>query len=242
MVPRRAVGTPTTGIRTGAGGRTTRSYAAEPESMTTRITWRDLLRRLRWDLLDRSERFYYGYWLIWQIPGLFGNMLRARYLARRMKAAGANLQVMAGCRFRSIENLEVGDNVNIGYDNFLQARGGLKIGNNVSTAPGVKIWTVNHNYDDPDADVMEQGQTDKPVTIGDNVFIASNAFILPGTTLPEGCIVCAGAVVGGKPYRPYSILAGNPARVIGYRGGRAPGHTPDEDADKSVSAAVSASG
>src|SRR5690606_38662647 len=38
----------------------------EPTRMAERITWRTLLRRLHWDLLDRSERFYYGYWLIWQ--------------------------------------------------------------------------------------------------------------------------------------------------------------------------------
>jgi acetyltransferase-like isoleucine patch superfamily enzyme len=190
--------------------------------MADRITWRKLLRRLRWDLLDERERTYYGYWLIWQVPGLFGNLLRARYLSPRMKRAGTNLQVLAGCRFRSLENLELGDNVTIGYDNFLQAKAGVTIGNHVSTAPGVKIWSVNHQYDDPEASVLSQEQTHKPVTIGDNVFIASNAFILPGTVLPEGCIVSAGAVVGGKTYPPFAILAGNPARVIGYRGGRAP--------------------
>lgn len=160
----------------------------------------------------------YVYALIWQIPGIFGNMLRARYLAPRMKRAGANLHVMAGCRFRSLENLEVGDNVDIGFDNFIQAKGGLKIGNNVSTAPGVKIWSVNHGYDDPSVRVVDQEQDERPVVIGDNVFIGSNAFILPGTVLPEGCVVSAGAVVGAKPYPPFSILAGNPARVIGIRG------------------------
>lgn len=190
--------------------------------MKDRISWWELLKRLRWDLSDRNERVYYAYWLIWQIPGIFGNLVRARYLAPKMKKAGSNLAVMAGCRFRSIQNLVVGENVSIGFDNFLQARGGLTIGNNVATAPGVKIWSVNHEYGDPDTAVVDQEQAHKPVVIGDNVFIASNAFILPGAVIPEGCIVSAGAVVGGKAYRPFSILAGNPARVIGYRGGRSP--------------------
>ena len=190
--------------------------------METRITWRRLFQRLRWDLSDPTERVYYGYWLIWQVPGLFGNMLRTRYLSPRLKSAGENLTVMSGCRFRSIEELVVGKNVSIGYDNFLQAKGGLTIGDNVLTAPGVKIWTVNHDFDDPDVPVNDQSQTEKPVRIGNDVFIASNAFILPGADLGDGCIVSAGAVVGGKAYRPYSILGGNPARVIGYRGGRTP--------------------
>ncbi|HEX2492833.1 MAG TPA: acyltransferase [Steroidobacter sp.] len=188
--------------------------------MKNRQSWTMLLRRLRWDLMDPKERPYYGYWLIWQIPGPFGVGLRARYLAPRLRSAGKNLQVLAGCRFRSMELLEVGDNVAIGYDNFLQALGGLTIGNNVTTAPGVKIWSVNHNVDDPEAAVVHQGQSHKPVIIGDNVFIGSNAFILPGVALPEGCIVSAGAVVSAKEYKPFSILAGNPARVIGFRGAR----------------------
>ena len=190
--------------------------------MSNELSWGKIFQRLRWDLADPRERLNIGYWFIWQVPGLFGNMLRTRYMRRYMKRAGRNLQIMAGTRFRSIENLEVGDNVNIGFDNFLQALGGLTIGNNVSFAPGVKIWTTNHNFDDPDVPMRDQGQTDGPVVIGDDVFIASNAFILPGANLPRGCIVSAGAVVSGKAYRPYSILGGNPARVIGYRGGRAP--------------------
>jgi acetyltransferase-like isoleucine patch superfamily enzyme len=193
--------------------------------MADRVTWRMILRRLRWDLLDRGERFYYGYALIRQFPGTAGNYLRARYLPRFMKRAGTRLLVLPGVRFRSIEMLEVGDNVSIGYDNFLQAVGGLVLGDNVILAPGVKIWTTNHNIEDPDTPVGQQGHTHKPVVIGDDVFIASNAFILPGTILEKGCVVSAGAVVSGKAYRPYSILAGNPARVIGYRGGKLPSET-----------------
>lgn len=187
--------------------------------MSKPVTWRYLFRLLRWDLLDRSERRSYTFWLMWQIPGAFGIQLRARYVGRQMKSVGQNLKILPGCRFRSIEKMQVGNNVAIGFDNFLQARGGLTIGDNVTTAPGVKIWSVNHEYDDPDTPVSQQGITEKPVVIGNNVFIASNAFILPGATIPEGCIISAGAVVGGKVYRPFSILAGNPARMIGQRGG-----------------------
>ena len=193
------------------------------EQRPERITWRRLFQRLRWDIMDPRERMNLGYWFIWQVPGAFGNLLRSRYLTRYMKSAGRRVRIMAGCRFRSIENLEVGDYVNIGFDNFIQAIGGLKLGSGVQTAPGVKIWTTNHNVEDPDTPIMKQGHTHKAVVIGDDVFIASNAFILPGANIGYGCVVSAGAVVGGKAYPPYAIIAGNPARVIGYRGGRAPG-------------------
>jgi len=194
-----------------------------------------LVKRLFWDLADPKERKYYGYWFIWQIPGLFGSMLRARYMAPRMRRAGVNLMINPGCRFRSIERLEVGDNVQIGFDNFFQARGGLLIGNNVTFAPGVKIWSVNHRYDDPDTPVAQQGHEAKPVRIGDNVFVGANAFILPGVNLSDGVVVCAGAVVGGKEYPPYAILAGNPARIIGYRGRNRPAVGLEADGAKKAS-------
>ena len=40
---------------------------------------------------------------------------------------------------------------------------------------------------------------------------------MPGVNLPDGVVVSACAVVGIKTYKPYCIIAGNPARVIGYR-------------------------
>ena len=179
--------------------------------------FKKLLERLYWDIIDRTERKYYVYWLIWQIPGLFGNMLRGRYVSKKVKRAGANLLILAGTRFRSMDNLCLGDNVSIGYDNFIQAFGGVIIGDNVSTAPGVKIWSVNHNYKDKNLLIENQGQTCDPVIIGNDVLIASNSFIMPGVIIPDGVVVSAGSVVGKKPYKPYSVIAGNPARAIGFR-------------------------
>jgi len=185
--------------------------------MDKNYSFKFVLKRLYWDIIDKNERKYYLYWSIWQIPGLFGNLIRAKYLSNKFRKVGKNLTVLAGTRFRSMENLSVGDNVSIGYDNFIQALGGITIGNNVSTAPGVKIWSVNHNYKDKNLLIEAQGQTYDPVTIGNDVLIASNSFLLPGVIIPDGVVVAAGSVVGKKAYKPYSIIAGNPARVIGHR-------------------------
>ena len=54
-----------------------------------------------------------------------------------------------------------------------------------------------------------------PVQIGDDVFIGARAIILKGAILRQGVVVGAGAVVTGT-IEPFSIVAGNPARVIGF--------------------------
>lgn len=178
--------------------------------------WR-LLRRLYWDIADKGERKYYFYWLISQIPCSFGDMLRARFCAKKFHKAGKNLSVQSGTRFRSMENLEVGNNVVIGFDNFIQALGGVSIGNNVFMGPGVKIWSVNHIYTSKEHLIRKQGLKKKPVVIGNDVWLAANVFIVPGVELPDGVVVGAGSVVTVNKYKPYSLLVGNPARMIGSR-------------------------
>ena len=52
--------------------------------------------------------------------------------------------------------------------------------------------------------------------IGNDVWIGQNAVILPGVHIGDGAIIGANSVVG-KDVDPYSIVAGNPARVIRMR-------------------------
>jgi acetyltransferase-like isoleucine patch superfamily enzyme len=53
----------------------------------------------------------------------------------------------------------------------------------------------------------------RPVRIGRNVWIGFDACVLPGVTIGEGAVVGARSVVAGD-VPPYTVVAGNPARVI----------------------------
>lgn len=55
----------------------------------------------------------------------------------------------------------------------------------------------------------------KNVSIGDGSFVGARCVILPGTDIGKHCIVGAGSVLTGKTYPDYSLIAGNPARVVG---------------------------
>lgn len=54
------------------------------------------------------------------------------------------------------------------------------------------------------------------VIIGSDVWIAANAVILSGVTIGHGAIIANSAIVT-KDVEPYSIVGGNPARLIKYR-------------------------
>jgi virginiamycin A acetyltransferase len=52
--------------------------------------------------------------------------------------------------------------------------------------------------------------------IGNDVWIGQNAVILPGVQIGDGAIIGASSVVGGH-VEPYTIVVGNPARVLRKR-------------------------
>ncbi len=170
-----------------------------------------------WTIITADGRSDLKYEFARNLPSTFGFSLRERIVMKRFKSCGPDLRIHSGARFRNIQNIDFGVNVTVGVDNFLQAAGGLTIGDHSLLGPGVKIWTTNHSFEDPDTIIRKQGCSYKEVTIGRDVWVGANSFIMPGTTLGDGCIVSAGSVVGAKNYPPFTILGGNPARVMGKR-------------------------
>ncbi len=176
-----------------------------------------LLKLIYWDLNSGGMRDQYVAFLIRNIPGSFGMMIRRMWYSKRFKKCGTNLNVLEGTHIINPQNIECGDNVSIGVCNYLQAGGGIILESDVMLGPYVKIWTQNHNYRRYDIPVHSQGYTYNPVIIRHDVWIGANAFIMPGTEIGAKSIVSACSVVGAKEYPAGSILAGYPARRIGER-------------------------
>ena len=108
-------------------------------------------------------------------------------------------------------NTTLGDNCFINVNCKLMDSGKITIGNNVFIAPNVCIITEEHAMD---AAQRAAGlEYTHPVTIGDNVWIAAGAQVLPGVTIGEGSVIGAGSVVT-RDVPPYSLAVGNPCRVI----------------------------
>ncbi len=113
-------------------------------------------------------------------------------------------------------SLKIGDNVGINHYCFIGVRGDITIGNNVIFGPRVNIFSENHNYEDLNIPIKNQGVTKSKTNIGNDVWIGANVSIMSGVTIGDGCIIAAGAVVT-KDIPSYSIIGGVPAKIIKNR-------------------------
>ncbi|MFI3327053.1 MAG: acyltransferase [Clostridia bacterium] len=108
----------------------------------------------------------------------------------------------------------IGDNVGISGAT-IYARKSIHIGDNCCIGGNVKI--LDNDFHPIEIEARNQDIKDKigtkPIKIGKNCFIGCNSIILKGTTIGDGCVVGAGAVVSGK-FEENSVIAGNPGRVI----------------------------
>lgn len=105
----------------------------------------------------------------------------------------------------------IGDRSRVGLSNTLI--GPVNIGNDVRLAQNVVLSGLNHNYEEIDSPIHAQGVSTKPIIIEDESWVGANVVILPGVTIGKHSIVAAGSVVT-KSAPPYSLVAGNPARVL----------------------------
>lgn len=105
----------------------------------------------------------------------------------------------------------IGDGTLIGMSNVII--GPVTIGNNVIFAQNIVASGLNHEYRDVNVPISLQKTIVSQITVEDDCWIAANSVLTAGVTIGKHSVVAAGAVVT-KSVPPYSIAAGNPAKVI----------------------------
>ena len=142
--------------------------------------------------------------------------VRGRLATRMLDRCGEDVNVEHGAWFGSGRGIELGDRSDIGMDALVI--GPVTIGRDVMMGPRCILLACNHETARTDVPMNRQGfRAPPPITIEDDVWIGAGSIILPGRRVGAGSIVGAGSVVS-RDVPPMSIVAGNPARVVGRRG------------------------
>ena len=128
---------------------------------------------------------------------------------------GMNVNIEHKANFGSGLGIRIGNNSGIGINSTIPSN--TIIGDNVMMAPNCYILSTNHSIERIDIPMIEQGETQKKQTIiEDDVWIGRNVIMTPGRIIKKGSVIAAGCVLT-KDFLEYSIIGGNPCKLIRSR-------------------------
>jgi len=117
--------------------------------------------------------------------------------------------------FATINNavgaVSIGDRSLIGLSSVII--GPVEIGDDVMLAQHVVLSGLNHSYDNIHLPIKDQPVTTKKITVENGAWLGANVVVMPGVTIGENAVVAGGSVVV-KDVPPFSVVGGNPAKVI----------------------------
>lgn len=157
---------------------------------------------------------------------ILGNFIRRKYWGKYLKC-GTIRFIGRGAEIIGCDKIDLGSDFILGDLAAVQVANSadVLIGNRVGMARGTFLRSANHKTDDVTRSWMDQGHSSKAVeykgknysiVIEDDVWIGANCIILTGAYIGTGSIISAGSVVSTE-IPPYSIVVGNPARVVANR-------------------------
>lgn len=154
-----------------------------------------------WDCLDRLP---IGLIVPFSFP------LRRAIAGRLFKRCGECFNAEQNVQFNFGQNIEVGSDVFINRNTFLDSKGGIEIGDYSGLGENVIIFT--HSHSESAHELRNYGK----VTIGNFVKVYSDSMLLPGVTIGDQAIVAAKSVVN-KDVPPNTVVAGIPATPVRER-------------------------
>lgn len=156
------------------------------------------------------------FWVVKNLPTLAGFSLRGLLCKCLFKRLAGFIWIQPGVEIVNSNKIRCGRNVAINTGSYINAFGGLNLGDYVLIGSNVTISSGMHPIDSIRGHIFEQPCLPKDIVIQDGVWIGAGAVIMPGVVLGRGCVVGANAVVT-RSTEPLGIYAGVPARLLRYR-------------------------
>uniref|UniRef100_A0A832M1L7 Acyltransferase n=1 Tax=Oscillatoriales cyanobacterium SpSt-402 TaxID=2282168 RepID=A0A832M1L7_9CYAN len=185
---------------------------------------RPILRFLSWILRQFPRSVRYALLALFRCtPGPLGLGIRYFCVHSLARSCGDNVYIGPYTFLSYLELCDIGSNVSIREFCSIGCRGGLRIGNDVMLAAGTVLLTEEHDYTQSNVPMRDALPELKKTVVEDGVWVGARVCITAGITVGGGAVIGAGAVVT-HDIPPFSIAAGVPARIIGWR----PGHEPQQ--------------
>lgn len=121
------------------------------------------------------------------------------------------VRVYPAARIHQPWHLAIGPRCTIAWNVTLYCLGPIRLGADVVLSQGAHLCAGDHDPHDPAFPLRK-----RPITVASGVWIAAEAFIGPGASIGERAVVGARAVVM-RDVPAGTVVAGNPARVVGER-------------------------
>jgi acetyltransferase-like isoleucine patch superfamily enzyme len=103
------------------------------------------------------------------------------------------------------------------FDHFSTGEGDIIVGDYVRFAPNCTIVGGTKQVSDRSKLIVDQSEIEpNGIIIGNDVLVGAGSVILPASKISRGVVVGAGSIVNGE-IPEYAIVAGSPAKIIGYR-------------------------
>lgn len=190
--------------------------------------------------MNKCKLFKIAYGFIRFLPADFAEKWRSAFYRGIGLRIGANVRLAVGSLIDVWDKdiwLNIGDNVFVGENSVIS--GGVEIGRDSSINSNVSIIASrpsririgvdcligqnvviradDHRFETRAQPIKNQGKVGGDIAIGDDCWLGANAIILKGVSLEAHSVVGAGAVVT-KNFPAYSVVVGNPAKLLKTRG------------------------
>lgn len=160
-------------------------------------------------------RFLHSF--LWSVTtafsGPFAVLFRYLSFSARVGRFDKNSYIGSHVVLKNLHNLQVGENFSLHDFCYVDAVGGIRVGDNVSIAHGSSLISFNHSWEFLELPIKYNPIKEGPIIIEDDVWIGCGVRVMPGVTIGQRSIVAAGSVVV-KDVPANTIVGGVPAKLI----------------------------
>lgn len=142
-----------------------------------------------------------------------GFLLRYFEIKKESKTVGNNIYIAKYVVFKNLKYFSCGANLSIHEFSYIDAAGGIEIGDNVSIAHNCSLVSFEHTWADLETPIKYNPTKLNSIKIGNDVWLGCGVRVLAGTVIEDRVIVAAGAVVKGTLESGY-LYGGIPAKKL----------------------------